>query len=80
MYIVLRHIFPLLQLSFGIFYDPFAVRVGVPNVPTHVRPHQLWSGSALKVRDTPGSIIGRACRSRLSKFSVVFSETRLNRD
>ena len=45
-------------------------------------PHQWQSGSVLKTgrREVPGSIPGGACRPSHSKFSVVFSETRVNTD
>ena len=38
-------------------------------------------GSALKTgtQEVPGSIPNRACRPRHSEFSVVFSESRLNK-
>ena len=44
------------------------------------KPHQWLNGFALKIgrREVPGSILGRACRSSRSEFSVVFSETRVN--
>ena len=44
-----------------------------------IRPHQWRRGSALKAgkRVVTGSIPGHACRPSHSKFSVVFSETRV---
>ena len=44
-------------------------------------PHQWLSSSALKTgrREVPGLIPCRACRPSRLEFSVVFSETRVNR-
>ena len=45
-------------------------------------PHQWQNGSVLETgrREVPGSIPSRVCRPSLSKFSVVFSDTRVNAD
>ena len=42
--------------------------------------HQWLRSSALKIGrlEVKGSIPGRACRPRLSEFSVVFSESCIN--
>ena len=44
------------------------------------RPHQWWSGIALKAGrwQVPGSNSGRACQPTCLEFSVVFSETSVN--
>ena len=49
--------------------------------PTMLSLHQWRSGSVLEAgrREVPGSILDRVCRPSRSEFSVVFSETRVNR-